>query len=98
MSNFHIGQRVVCIAPHWHPRDWRTWFHSIFRGHQLPKYREVYTIAAIICEDDLVYLRLMETADPDLFSARAFRPLVEKSNEASMSIFRKMLEPKKELV
>lgn len=92
MSNFHVGQKVVCVDDRW-----------VEDEPQLPMAGVVYTIREIDAGDDGLYFRLHELVNPvrkyryaemeASFEAAAFRPVAERKTD--ISIFRAMLEPKK---
>lgn len=94
MSNFRIGQKVVCVYDGWNRPS---------RGEIFPKVGNVYTIRDIIAgrfNPQNTYLRLVEIVNPviqyDLdraeaqFNVEAFRPAVERKTD--ISIFTKILD------
>ncbi len=92
MSNFQVGQRVVCINDrfHGHKRN----------GFALPKQGQVYTIRRLVSRGYGVGLLLNEIQNPERqfindygepgFLAHRFRPVVERKTD--ISIFTKMLD------
>jgi hypothetical protein len=95
MSNFRIGQKVVCVdgLVRWPPS-------------RPKKNGEVYTIidkgrSYFDGGTPVVYLAEIKNTPPRFngrdvgYKARRFRPVVEKSNDAGMAVLKKMLEPTK---
>lgn len=88
MSNFHVGQKVVCIGDEW----------IEFEPH-LPKRGNVYTVREIEEDNGELFLRLVELVNPvrryreyfgeTTFDAVAFRPVVER--KTSIAIFHEIL-------
>lgn len=100
MSNFHVGQRVVCI------RDWdpEIKLAAVGDGITLPELHAVYTVRGMaeVAGHPVVYLG--EVVNPVVHFAcgviaeagwdpSRFRPVVERKTD--ISIFKAMLEPKK---
>lgn len=97
MSNFRIGQKVVCVDDN---------FSGGYGDEIAPKKGEIYTIRWLGYDEDSV-CRLVEirnkrrpyvvngtiTVSENAFFTRRFRPVVEKSNDAGMAILKKLLEP-----
>lgn len=90
MSNFHVGQRVVCIKRglwvnvHMYPMPDQS---------KAPQYGEIYTIADIcdIGEPD-VYLVLKEFS-AWMLNATRFRPVATRTTD--ISVFQRLQTPKK---
>lgn len=101
---FHVGQKVVCIYGDWSV-GWRT-----VGTPNLPAKGAVYTIRALMrwrfgsgdtqlaCLLEEIRNPTMDWQDGDIgehpFWVEHFRPIVEK--KTNISIFEKMLTPKKE--
>lgn len=93
MSNFHVGQKVVCVK-----RDsWK----PMYSGESAPVWRGVYTIRNISMGDDgKAYLMFDEIKNPHIyriphpearFRSIHFRPVVTRKTD--ISIFKAMLNP-----
>ncbi|ASS55887.1 hypothetical protein [Rhizobium leguminosarum] len=83
MTNFHVGQKVVCI-----------WEDTGEPGPE-PKCGVVYTVSAVFMAADLPHIDLVELPCPDTdewfggYKAEAFRPVAERKTD--ISIFTDML-------
>jgi hypothetical protein len=96
MSNFRVGQKVVCVADYW--------TKDCYDGVRYPTEGEVYTLRTVEFDErhGCVFVHLEEIKNPVLryqggmlessFDALAFRPLVERKTD--ISIFKAMLTPK----
>jgi hypothetical protein len=96
---FMVGQKVVCVDA----EDSNTWgIPELIQG-------EIYTIAWVgsaeahifhpgIYNKDtaVVHLQEVRRQSPTPFSARRFRPVVERKTETDIAIFKKMLIPAKQ--
>lgn len=99
MSNFRVGQKVVCLDVPW--PDYTS--QVVAKGARLPMTGNVYTVRWIgTARDGHVYVRLDEIVNPVMefpgwgpgeprFGARRFRPVVERGTEKGMSILRELL-------
>jgi hypothetical protein len=104
MSNFHIGQRVVCcVADH----DWKTvvWAkgevpHRAPLSGTVPVHGQVYTVEKVIpadeWHDETAGLVLFEILSDECWDASAFRPIEE--HRTDISVFTRMLTPSTESV
>lgn len=81
MSNFRVGQKVVCI-------DNDEWSHRL-------SLKAVYEVSAVGWEFGELYIGLVETPTDDgrplHWRACRFRPVVERGTDAGMSILRSLL-------
>jgi hypothetical protein len=91
--SFHIGQKVVCIIT---PDDWMDGDGNVPIG-LLPQKGEICVIRGFGSPFPDGEAAICLERYRGCFAASGFRPLVEKSNEASMSMLKKLLQPQKEL-
>jgi hypothetical protein len=78
MSDFHVGQKVVCLhGGGWYSSIWRTrLIHRLFGRHvRDPKKGPVYTITGITTAG---YLFLSDCESSYSYNYKCFRPLEEK--------------------
>ena len=86
MSDFFVGQRVVCVAPAacWRPLDWRWRIASLWLDLPRPEQGCVYRIARLHSgAGGRELVGLVETPPRCLFDAAGFRPLRETQNDIS---------------
>jgi hypothetical protein len=97
MSNFHVGQKVVCIKDGW-----------VTHAHVAsPRKGEIYTVRDKLFDGECPSLRFFEIVNSPVsyinmpapvepaFCADCFRPVVER--KTSIEMFRKLLVPHREL-
>ena len=93
MSNFHVGQKVVCINDHGSPEVWN--------GFRIARQGSIYTVRSIYYFGETELLLLEEIVnqvssyscgfkdcEPG-FESESFRPLVERKPD--ISVFTDML-------
>lgn len=93
MSNFRVGQKVVCIK-----KD--TW-NNIKHNETCPRFGEVLTVRCIDHDFEGAWLRFEEIVNPLIeyscglceahFRSDRFRPVIERKTD--ISIFQEMLAP-----
>lgn len=96
MSNFRVGQKVVCVSDDWNA--------DFYEGEHRPIKGNVYTIREISNGRKIpVVLRFEELVNPKLYcggtsecryNANKFRPVAERKTD--ISIFKAMLNPSKQ--
>ena len=97
--SFRIGQKVVCIDA-LHPRTLSQWWIELWHPYEHAVEGRVYTISNIYLLGADQMIELVELPSPATdfwyagFFADGFRPVVERKTD--ISIFTKMLKPKRE--
>lgn len=97
MSNFHVGQKVVCIKD-------GPWSSEPFEKNEVgPNAGDVLVIRGIEINSDGAWLVFKEIINPQYcyldeygelqFSSDDFRPVIERKTD--ISIFQEMLMPKR---
>lgn len=99
MSNFHVGQKVVCVHDEWVGSGIQTRL-----GILCPLQKgEVYTVSEVGLTDGIGLsgvratkpgIRVKEVPNPipsKMWDAGRFRPVVERGTEKGMSILREIL-------
>jgi hypothetical protein len=103
---FRVGQKVVCVNDGRPWKSWRSWL-----GHKWMEFRHpydhpvigvIYTVTDIQSSqwdgETFLLLNELDSGNPDVWEpgyfATMFRPVVE--HEADISIFTKMLTPRRE--
>ena len=77
MNNFHVGQRVVCIAKGWVP-----YWADQAPAPELPREGNVYTIREIYAvAPPYSSLLLAEIPSGHTFASHGFRPVIERKTD-----------------
>ena len=82
MISWHrVGQKVVCVydGAWWVTKEW--WVFSICRRSKGPSDGNVVTVDDVVFQDGEIWFHFAEWPAPDVYPARAFRPVYPQAIE-----------------